>query len=173
MDSDYNDLQLHTTSNFKADHIDAYDSDCDDEATSCAIFMASLSPIGSINGDIVGPYYNSNILSEVPHYDTYQENDVLNSVVQEMEYTEHLVSNNDSYDELTSDNNVISYSDYMVTIENNVAQYVPLPEQNNGIIGHNLVKFNYFPKLRQSREKFPSIPVERAQKNESSGALGS
>ncbi|GKD68278.1 hypothetical protein Tco_1322368 [Tanacetum coccineum] len=134
MDSDCNDLQLHTTSNFKADHIDAYDSDCDDEATSCAIFMASFSPAGSINSDIVGPYYNSNILSEVPHYDTYQENDMLNSVVQETEYTEHLVSNNDSYDELMSDNNVISYSDYMVTIENDVAQYVPLPEQNNGMI---------------------------------------
>ncbi|GJY22813.1 hypothetical protein Tco_0396471 [Tanacetum coccineum] len=82
------------------------------------------------NGDIVGPYYNSNILSEVPHYDTYQENDVLNSVVQEMEYTEHLVSNNDSYDELTSDNNVISYSDYMVTIENNVL-IVPLQNKIN------------------------------------------
>ncbi|GKE79418.1 hypothetical protein Tco_1545538 [Tanacetum coccineum] len=145
--------------------------------------MASLSPTGSINGDIVGPYYNLNILSEVPHYDTYQENDVLNYVVQEMEYTELLVSNNDSYDELTSDSNVISYSDYMFTIENDVAQYVPLPEQNNGkriengtktgIIGLNLVKFNYFSKLRQSREKFPSIPVERARKNESSGALGS
>ncbi|GKB64403.1 hypothetical protein Tco_0920589 [Tanacetum coccineum] len=134
MDSDCNDLQLHNTSNFKADHIDAYDSDCDDEATSCAIFMASLSPTGSINGDIVGPYYNLNILSEVPHYDTYQENDVLNYVVQEMEYTELLVSNNDSYDELTSDSNVISYSDYMFTIENDVAQYVPLPEQNNGMI---------------------------------------
>nr|GFC46263.1 hypothetical protein [Tanacetum cinerariifolium] len=37
------DLKLHTTSNFKADHVDAYDSDCDDEATACAIFMASLS----------------------------------------------------------------------------------------------------------------------------------
>ncbi|GJY99220.1 hypothetical protein Tco_0516650 [Tanacetum coccineum] len=39
---DCNDLQLHTTSNFKADHVDAYDSDCDDQATASAIFMASL-----------------------------------------------------------------------------------------------------------------------------------
>ncbi|GKB02297.1 hypothetical protein Tco_0830386 [Tanacetum coccineum] len=29
---DCDDLQLHTTSNFKADHVDAYDSNCDDEA---------------------------------------------------------------------------------------------------------------------------------------------
>ncbi|GKA00229.1 hypothetical protein Tco_0672779 [Tanacetum coccineum] len=43
---DCDDLQLHTTSNFKADHVDAYYSDCDDEAIAYAIFMASLSPTG-------------------------------------------------------------------------------------------------------------------------------
>ncbi|GJQ90378.1 integrase, catalytic region, zinc finger, CCHC-type containing protein [Tanacetum coccineum] len=32
-----------------ADHVDAYDSDCDDEATANAIFKANLSPVGSIN----------------------------------------------------------------------------------------------------------------------------
>ncbi|GKB88296.1 hypothetical protein Tco_0960568 [Tanacetum coccineum] len=41
---DCNDLQLHTASNFKADHVDAYDSYCDDEATASVIFMTSLSP---------------------------------------------------------------------------------------------------------------------------------
>ncbi|GKB42581.1 hypothetical protein Tco_0887523 [Tanacetum coccineum] len=93
---DCDDLQLHTTSNINAYHVDAYDSDCDDEA-------------------------NANILSEVPHYDTYHETDVLNSDVQETKYSEHFVSYNDSYDELTSDNNVISYADYTVTTENDVA----------------------------------------------------
>ncbi|GKC31400.1 hypothetical protein Tco_1038694 [Tanacetum coccineum] len=62
---DCDDLQLHTTSNFKADHVDAYDSDCDDEATTYAIFMASLSPARSINRDTVGPYYDSELLSKV------------------------------------------------------------------------------------------------------------
>ncbi|GJZ71486.1 hypothetical protein Tco_0635337 [Tanacetum coccineum] len=120
MDDD-EDLQLYTTSKFKADHVDAYDSDCDDEATASAIFMESLSPAGSINGDTVDPTYDSNIISEVPHYDNYLENDVLNSDVQETKYIEHIVSNNDTCDELTSDSNVISYADYMVTIENDVA----------------------------------------------------
>ncbi|GJZ50822.1 hypothetical protein Tco_0605337 [Tanacetum coccineum] len=69
----------------------------------------------------VGPTYDSDILSEVPHYDTYHETDVLNSDVQETKYSEHFVSYNDSYDELTSDNNVISYADYTVTTENDVA----------------------------------------------------
>nr|GEU33849.1 retrovirus-related Pol polyprotein from transposon TNT 1-94 [Tanacetum cinerariifolium] len=71
------DLQLHTTSNFKANHIDAYDLDCDDEATASAIFMESISPAGSINGDTVDPTYDSKLLSEIPHYDTYHETDVL------------------------------------------------------------------------------------------------
>ncbi|GKA34662.1 retrovirus-related pol polyprotein from transposon TNT 1-94 [Tanacetum coccineum] len=65
-----------------ADHVDAYDLDCDDEATTNAIFMANLSPVGSINGDTVEPHYDSNILSEVPHYDTYHDTDVLNPSVQ-------------------------------------------------------------------------------------------
>ncbi|GJZ07283.1 retrovirus-related pol polyprotein from transposon TNT 1-94 [Tanacetum coccineum] len=103
-------------------------------AKTSEIFMASLSPVGSINGDTVGPTYGSNILSEVPHYNTYHEMDVLNSVAQETKYTKHLVSNNDSYDEITSDINVISYTDYMITIENDDAQYVPPSEQDNAII---------------------------------------
>ncbi|GJX29584.1 hypothetical protein Tco_0237663, partial [Tanacetum coccineum] len=55
---------LQATTNFKADHIDAYDSDCDDEATTNEIFMVNLSPIGSINDDMVKPCYDSDILSE-------------------------------------------------------------------------------------------------------------
>ncbi|GJT60370.1 hypothetical protein Tco_1003903 [Tanacetum coccineum] len=69
---------------FLADRLEEMDSDyCDDEATACAIFMASLSPAGSINGDITGP---------------------------------------------SSDSELISEADYMVIIENDVAQYVPPPE---------------------------------------------
>ncbi|GJU38158.1 hypothetical protein Tco_1186512, partial [Tanacetum coccineum] len=57
--------QLQATRNFKADHIDAYDSDCDNEATANAIFLKNLPPIGSFNDDTVKPSYNSDILSEV------------------------------------------------------------------------------------------------------------
>ncbi|GJY30576.1 retrovirus-related pol polyprotein from transposon TNT 1-94, partial [Tanacetum coccineum] len=50
-------------------------------------FLAdSLSHADSINGDIVGPTYDSDILFEVPHYDTYHEIDMLNLVIQEMEF---------------------------------------------------------------------------------------
>ncbi|GJR81844.1 hypothetical protein Tco_0152629, partial [Tanacetum coccineum] len=131
LDSDCDDLQLHITSIFKEDHVDAFDLDYDEAPTASAIFMARLSLAGSINGHVVDPTYDSDILSVVPHYDTYHETDMLNLIVQETKYSEQLVSNNDSYDELTSNNNVVSYAEYMVTIENDVAQSVPPPEQNN------------------------------------------
>ncbi|GKD46484.1 retrovirus-related pol polyprotein from transposon TNT 1-94 [Tanacetum coccineum] len=130
---DSEELQLQATANFKANHVDAYDLDCNDEATANAIFMKNLSPIGSINGDTVEPCYDSDILSEVPHYDIYHDTDVLNSNVQEMGYIENIVSNNESFNELTSNNNVISYADYLVTIGNDVDNYVPPHVQNNNM----------------------------------------
>nr|GEY77010.1 integrase, catalytic region, zinc finger, CCHC-type, peptidase aspartic, catalytic [Tanacetum cinerariifolium] len=48
-----------------ANYVDAYDSDCDDEATTNAIFMENLSPVGFINGDTVEPRYDSELLSEI------------------------------------------------------------------------------------------------------------
>ncbi|GJT95924.1 hypothetical protein Tco_1091442, partial [Tanacetum coccineum] len=122
---------VRATTNFKANHVDSYDSDYDDEATANAIFMANLSLIGSINDDMVEPRYDSNILSEVPHNDTYHESNVLNSDIQELEFIENIVFDNESYDELTSNNNVISYADYMVTIGNDEDNYVPPLVQNN------------------------------------------
>ncbi|GKE27759.1 hypothetical protein Tco_1443143 [Tanacetum coccineum] len=124
---DCEDLQIQATANFKANYVDAYDSDCDDEATANAIFMANLSPIGSLNADTVEPCYDSGILSEVPHYDTYHDSDMVNSNIQELGYIENIVSNNESYDELTSNSNVISYTDYMLTIKNDEDNYVPPP----------------------------------------------
>ncbi|GKB14456.1 hypothetical protein Tco_0848379 [Tanacetum coccineum] len=87
---DCEDLQLQATSNFKANHIDAYDSDYDNEATANAIFMENLSPVGSINDDTVEPRYDSGILSEVPHYNTYHDSDILNSNIQELGYIENI-----------------------------------------------------------------------------------
>ncbi|GJV50160.1 putative reverse transcriptase domain-containing protein [Tanacetum coccineum] len=69
-------------------HVNAYDSDYDDEATTCAIFMASLSYAGSIDGDTAGPSYDSEFISEVLNYDTYHDGVVFNDVVQETEYNE-------------------------------------------------------------------------------------
>ncbi|GKA13146.1 hypothetical protein Tco_0692792, partial [Tanacetum coccineum] len=43
----------------RADHVDAYDSDYDNEATSNGIFMENLSLVGSLNNDLVAPRYDS------------------------------------------------------------------------------------------------------------------
>ncbi|GKE73838.1 hypothetical protein Tco_1535879, partial [Tanacetum coccineum] len=131
---DCEDLQLQATSNFKACHVDAYDSDCDDEATTNAIFMENLSPVGSLNDDTIAPRYDSDTLSEVPHYDTYHDSDMLNSNIQELGYIENIVSTNESYDELKHNNDVISYTDYMLTIRDDADNYVPLPVQKNDMM---------------------------------------
>ncbi|GKA05670.1 hypothetical protein Tco_0684790 [Tanacetum coccineum] len=86
------------------------------------------------------------------------------------------ISNNDSYDELTSNNNVISYAEYMVTIETDAAQSVPSPEQNNDNViilsisengklrAHLQAKFSE-PKLNQNgssvNTKFEKPPTSR------------
>ncbi|GJX44439.1 retrovirus-related pol polyprotein from transposon TNT 1-94 [Tanacetum coccineum] len=64
------------------------------------IFMENLSPVGSLNDDTVAPNYDSYTLSEVPHYETYHDSDVLNFNIQELEYIENIVFTNESYDEL-------------------------------------------------------------------------
>ncbi|GJV58224.1 hypothetical protein Tco_1459229 [Tanacetum coccineum] len=125
---------LQATINFKSDHVDAYESDCDDEATANAIFMENLSLVVSINDDMVEPRYDSDILSEVPHYDTYHDSDMLNSNIQELGYIENIVSNNESYDELMSNSNVISYTNYMLTIGNDADNYVPPLVQKNDMM---------------------------------------
>ncbi|GKD06484.1 hypothetical protein Tco_1181458, partial [Tanacetum coccineum] len=90
-DSDCEDLQLNATSILTTKKVEAYDSDCDDTPTTSAIFMAKLSPVGSLNGDEAGHSSNSDILSKVPNYDNYHENDMINSFVQELLASEQSV----------------------------------------------------------------------------------
>ncbi|GJS96068.1 retrovirus-related pol polyprotein from transposon TNT 1-94 [Tanacetum coccineum] len=108
--------KLQAIANFKADHVDVYDSNCNAEAIVNAIFMENLSPVGSLSDDTVSPRYDSDTLSKVPHYDTYHDSDVLNSNIQELGYIENIVSTNESYDDLKGNHDVISYTDYMLTI---------------------------------------------------------
>ncbi|GJR56217.1 putative reverse transcriptase domain-containing protein [Tanacetum coccineum] len=128
---DCEDLQVQATTNFKADHVDA---DCDDKATANAIFMENFSPVGSLNDDIVAPRYDSDTLSKVPHYDTYHDSDVLNSNIQELGYIENIVSTNESYNELKGNSDVISYTDYMLTVRDDADNYVPPPVQKNDMM---------------------------------------
>nr|GEY95164.1 hypothetical protein [Tanacetum cinerariifolium] len=57
---------------FQTDDLDAYDSDCDDISSTKVVLMANPSS------------YDSDVLFEVPHYETYQKDDMINQSVQEM-----------------------------------------------------------------------------------------
>ncbi|GKF20461.1 hypothetical protein Tco_0069099, partial [Tanacetum coccineum] len=85
---------------FQTKDLDAYDLDCDDISSIKAVLMANLSS------------YNSDVLSEVQYSDTYL-NDMINQDVQEMPYSRqtHIVDFPDN--EITSDSNIILYSQYL------------------------------------------------------------
>ncbi|GKC89912.1 reverse transcriptase domain-containing protein [Tanacetum coccineum] len=159
--NDCEELQLQAIANFKADHVDAYDSDCDDEATANAIFMENLSPDGSLNNDTVAPRYDFDTLSEVPHYDTYHDSDVLNSNIQELGYIENIVSNNESYNELLGNNNFISYTNYMLTNGNNEDNYVSPPVQKNDTI------LSIIEQMKSQVEKCNKVNQEKQNEPES------
>ncbi|GJR30601.1 retrovirus-related pol polyprotein from transposon TNT 1-94 [Tanacetum coccineum] len=88
---------------YQADDLDAYDSECDDFSTAKAVLMANLSS------------YRSDVLFEVHHFEN-THNDMLNQSVQEMSYSEqtHLV--NYPENEITSDSNIIPYSQFRIQI---------------------------------------------------------
>ncbi|GJX18372.1 hypothetical protein Tco_0219204 [Tanacetum coccineum] len=106
---------------YQADDLDAYDSDCDDFSTTKAVLMANLSS------------YGSDVLSEVPHSKN-THNDMLNQSVQEMSYSEqtHLV-NYPEY-EITSDSNIIPYSQYLLETQNATVQDTNSSAQQDAMI---------------------------------------
>ncbi|GJY20951.1 hypothetical protein Tco_0393517 [Tanacetum coccineum] len=106
---------------YQADDLDAYDSDCDDFSTAKAVLVANLSS------------YRSDVLSEVPHFEN-THTDILNQSVQEMSYSEqtHLV--NHLEDEITSDINIIPYSQYLLETQNAVVQDTNSSTQNDAMI---------------------------------------
>ncbi|GKG16600.1 hypothetical protein Tco_0361557, partial [Tanacetum coccineum] len=92
---------------YQADDLDAYDSECDDFSTAKVVLMANFSS------------YGSDALSEVP-YSENTHNDMLNQSVQEMPYSEQTYLVNYPENEITSDNNVIPYSQYLLETQNAV-----------------------------------------------------
>ncbi|GKA55741.1 retrovirus-related pol polyprotein from transposon TNT 1-94, partial [Tanacetum coccineum] len=86
---------------YQADDLDVYDSDCDELNTAKVALMADLS------------HYGSNALVEVHNHDT-MNNNMINQAVQVMQSSKqsnvmsHLVT------EITSDSNIIPYSQYVI-----------------------------------------------------------
>ncbi|GJW23386.1 retrovirus-related pol polyprotein from transposon TNT 1-94 [Tanacetum coccineum] len=90
----------------ETDDLDAFDSDFDEAPSASVVLMTKLSA------------YDSDVLSEVSNLDTYQNNHEINQSVQEMQYSEQPPFINESDINITSDNNVISYDQYLKETEN-------------------------------------------------------
>nr|GEU30167.1 hypothetical protein [Tanacetum cinerariifolium] len=110
VDSGIDARALTTTPIFQTDDMDAFDSDYYEAPTTSVIFMANFTA------------YDSNVLSKVPNYDTYQDNNVFDQSVQEINYLEQPVFVDNSKNKITSDSNVISYDQYLKENENEVVQ---------------------------------------------------
>nr|GEV24147.1 reverse transcriptase domain-containing protein [Tanacetum cinerariifolium] len=106
---------------YHANDLDAYDSDCNDFSIAKAVLMVNSSS------------YGSDVLSEVPHSKN-THSDILNQSVQEMTYFEqtHLV--NYPENEITSDSNIIPYSQYLLETQNAAIQDTNSSVQQDAMI---------------------------------------
>ncbi|GJV19681.1 hypothetical protein Tco_1368701 [Tanacetum coccineum] len=84
---------------YQADDLDAYDSDCDELDTAKVALMANLS------------HYGSDALAKVHNHD-YVDNNMINQAVQAMPSFEQSNVVNHSETEITSDSNIIPYSQF-------------------------------------------------------------
>ncbi|GKF66691.1 hypothetical protein Tco_0193208 [Tanacetum coccineum] len=86
---------------YQAGDLDAFDSNCDELNTSKVALMVNLS------------HYGSDALAEVHNHDNVNNN-MINQVVQVMLSSEQLNVVNHSETEITSDSNIIPYSQYVI-----------------------------------------------------------
>ncbi|GKG10760.1 hypothetical protein Tco_0342160, partial [Tanacetum coccineum] len=107
---------------FETDHLDAFNSDCDEVPSASDVLMAKLS------------LYDLNILLEVPIHDNYLDNHVLNQNVQELLYSEQPIFNTDTNTTITSDSNMISYEKYLKETKNMVIQDTSSSAKNDAMI---------------------------------------
>ncbi|GJY70791.1 hypothetical protein Tco_0474494 [Tanacetum coccineum] len=82
---------------FQTEDLDTYDSDYDDLSTAQAVLMANISN------------YGSDVISEVPNSETYQ-NDMDNQSVHALQNFEQLPVMDFTDNEISSDSNIIPYS---------------------------------------------------------------
>ncbi|GJU94735.1 retrovirus-related pol polyprotein from transposon TNT 1-94 [Tanacetum coccineum] len=99
---------------YQADDLDAYDSDCDELNSAKVALMANLS------------HYGSDALAEVHNHDN-MNNNVAHQAVQVMPSSQQSNVVNHSETEITSDSNIIPYSQYVIGIHQVTDQnYNPL-----------------------------------------------
>ncbi|GJR00675.1 RNA-directed DNA polymerase, eukaryota [Tanacetum coccineum] len=105
------DLTLNVDNIFQADDCDAFNSDVDETPPAQTMFMANLSSADPAY-DEASASYDSDILSEVPDHDNYQDAVCEHHEVHEMHDDVQLIYVVDSHADYTSDSNMIPYDQY-------------------------------------------------------------
>nr|GEW73107.1 putative ribonuclease H-like domain-containing protein [Tanacetum cinerariifolium] len=106
---------------YQADDLDAYDSDCDEINYSEIALVANLS------------HYRSDNLAEVHNPDNVTNN-VIDQDVQAMSISEQSNIMNQSETKITSDSNIIPYSQYMNESQYTTVQHSSFPAQQDDLI---------------------------------------
>ncbi|GJS75449.1 reverse transcriptase domain-containing protein [Tanacetum coccineum] len=106
---------------YQADDLDAYDSDCDELNTAKVALMANLS------------HYGSDALAEVHNHDNVNNN-MINQAVQVMPSSEQSNVVNHSETEITSDSNIIPYSQYVIESQQAAVQNSNSSAQQDALI---------------------------------------
>ncbi|GKF18531.1 hypothetical protein Tco_0063449, partial [Tanacetum coccineum] len=86
---------------FQTEDLDTYDSNCNDISNAKAVLMANISN------------YDSDVISEVPHSNTYLNDDIENQSVHAMQDFEQTPVVDLLDNEIHSDRNTIPYSQYL------------------------------------------------------------
>nr|GEX89725.1 retrovirus-related Pol polyprotein from transposon TNT 1-94 [Tanacetum cinerariifolium] len=106
---------------YQADDLDAYDSDCNEINSTKVALMVNLS------------HYGSNDLAEV-HNQNNMTHNVINQAMQEMPLFEQSNILNQSKTEITSDSNIIPYSQYVSESQYAAVQNLNFPTQQDALI---------------------------------------
>ncbi|GJS64595.1 hypothetical protein Tco_0679159 [Tanacetum coccineum] len=106
---------------FQTEDLDTYDSDCDDLSSAQAILMANISN------------YGSDVISTVPNSKTYL-NDMDNQSVHALKDFEQSPVIDFTNNEISSDSNIISYSQYLQETQHATVQDTNLQTQQDSMI---------------------------------------
>ncbi|GJT90499.1 hypothetical protein Tco_1079344 [Tanacetum coccineum] len=128
----------------KTKDLDTYDSDCDDVSNAKAVLMANISN------------YGSDVISEVPYFETYL-NDMENQSVHVMQDFEQTPAVDVIVNEITSDSNIILYSQYLQETKHANAN----KKQNNESVTAELERYKERVKTFEQR---PNIDLSSREK---------
>ncbi|GJR47927.1 hypothetical protein Tco_1316030 [Tanacetum coccineum] len=106
---------------FQTKDLDTYDSDCDDLSIAQAVLLANISN------------YGSDIILEVPNSETYL-NDMDNQSVHAFQDFEQLLVVDFTNNEISSDSNIIPYSQYLQETQQATVQDTNLQAQQDSMI---------------------------------------